>query len=206
MASTWDLWFPDVLVNATMAPDPLVRQAVCRAAREFLRTTKAWVEWLDASATVAGTGVEYDFDIPPQAELFRVDQATLNGTPLGVQSFRARNKDWTTDESSKSLISRDQVTYTLVGLFSAGDVVQVQATLIPTLKATGLPDFLANRYFEPIAEGAKAIVLMTLDTEFYKPDLAGMCRAKFVSAMNTHAVDAYLGHTTSVPRARPKWC
>jgi len=204
--ANWDLWFPDVLVHATAAPDPLVRQAVGRAAREFLRRTRAWCEWLDAGQTAAGTGVEYDFDIPPQSELFRVEKATLNGTPLHVQSYRQRPKDWTTDEGDKALVSRDQVSYNLVGLFSAGDVVQVQATLIPTLKATGIPDDLANRYFEAIAEGAKAIVLMTADTDYYKPDLASVSRSLFESVIHTHTADVFMGHTAEVPRARPKWC
>lgn len=204
--ATWDFWFSDVMVHAPTAPDPLVRQALCRASREFLRRTRIWTEWLEATTTTEGMGVEYDFELPTQTELLRIEQATLNGQPLKVQSFRQRAKDWNQyPDGEKALVSRDLVTYNLTGMFSAGDVVQVQASLIPSLRATGLPDYLANSYLEPIAEGAKAILLLT-PGEYFKPDMAGIARALFESYINENSVDAYRSHTNEVPRARTKWC
>jgi len=203
---TWDAWFPDVLVHAPFAPDPLVRQALCRASREFFRKTRAWVEWLDNEATATGVSSTHAFVLPTESELLRMEQATADGRPAHVQSFRQRTADWTRhEEGPQAVISRDLVNVELVGGIAAGVKVQVQASLIPTLDATGLPDHLANRFHEAIAEGAKAIVLMT-PGDFYKPDLASLAQAVFTAAINTHTVDAYMGHTAEVPRARPKWC
>lgn len=203
---TWDAWFPDVLVHAPSAPDPLVRQALCRASREFFRKTRAWVEWLDNEATATGVSSTHAFVLPTESELLRMEQATADGNPAHVQSFRQRTADWTRHEGGpQAVISRDLVNVELVGGIAAGVKVQVQASLIPALDATGLPDHLANHFHEAIAEGAKAIVLMT-PGEFFRPDVASVSQSAFMSAINSHAVSAYLGHTSEVPRARVKWC
>jgi hypothetical protein len=204
--ATWDAWFPDVLVHAPAAPDPLVRQALCRASRTFFRRTRAWMEWLDANATQAGTGREYDFEPPSQSELLRVERATVGGRPMEVQSYRDRSSDWATNpQGDRALVTRDLVTFVLTGDFGAGELVQVQASLIPKRNATGIPDHLADRYLEPIASGALSALLATPDVPFYKPDLAATYGLMFEQAINTATVDAYRGHTSQIPRASVKW-
>lgn len=205
--AAWDFWFPDVLVHAVNAPDPLVRQALCRAARDFFLRTRAWTQWLDVTTTNAGEGVEYDFDIPSQTELIRIERATRNGSPLLVQNYRQRPADWTQHaDGPQGVVTRDLVTYNLVGSFAAGDVVQVQASLVPSLRATGIPDPLANRYQEPLAHGALARLLLVPDTPYFKPDLAAFYRGLFETAVGADAFDAFRGHTNQVPRANVKWC
>lgn len=204
---TWDAWFSVVMVHAPSAPDPLVRQALCLASREFFRKTRAWVEWLDAEATTTTASEEHDFDLPPQTDLLRIEKATVDGRPIAVRSFRQWPADWVRhgQDGDGAVISRDLVSFNIVGGVQAGAKVQVQAAIIPSLTATGLPDHLANRFFEAITEGAKATLLMT-PGDFFKPELAALSQAIFTTAINSNAVDAYLGHTADVPRARPKWC
>lgn len=195
----------DVLAHVPGAPDPLVRQALCRSAREFLRRTRAWCEWLEPAATVAQG--EYDFDLPPQADLVRIERATLDGAPLAVQSYRQVPRDWTRgDGADQSLVSADMVTFRLTGLVTPGQRVQVQAALMPSATAAGVPDHLADRYLEPIAEGAKAQLMLTPNTSFYSADLAAVARMQFEAAVATHAVDVFRGHTNLTPRRRPLWC
>lgn len=204
--ATWDAWFPDVLVHAPAAPDPLVRQALCRAARDFLRRTRVWMVWLDPVPTVAGARVAYEFVLPAESQIVRVEQASINGRPLDVQSYRLRQADWTRyDDGEPAVVTRDLAEFILSGTAAAGDEVQVQVSLMPTLAATGIPDDLADRYLEPIARGALSVLLATPDVPFYKPDLAAAYGLMFEQAINTVAVDAYRGHTNEIPRARPKW-
>lgn len=203
---TWDAWFPDVLVHATSAPHPLVSQALCRSAREFFRRTRAWTEWLSTVSTTAGSSEEYTFVLPSGSQLVRIEKATRNGQPLHVGSYRQYPSDWTDpDGQSPALVSRDMVSFHLVGDFAAAEAVKAQVSLLPTLAATGIPDELADRYYEAIAEGAKAIVLMT-PGDFFKPDLAAVASVAFKAHINTEAVDAYRSQTNNVPRATPKWC
>lgn len=82
--------------------------------------------------------------------------------------------------------------------------LQAQVSLMPSRRARGIPDHLADRYLEPIAEGAKEILLLTPGS-FADPAAAGLARAKFDAAIAAHAVDAFMGHAGQVPRARVSW-
>lgn len=205
--AAWDFWFSRVKLHAPDAPDPLVNQALIDASRDFFRRSRAWMEWLDPAVSQAGTGIEYDFDLPSQTELVRIERATRNGNPLVVQSYRQKSRDWMRDQGGEqALVSRDMLSFALTGNFPAGDEIQVQVSLMPSLRAAGIPDYLATRYLIPIAEGAKAIVLMTPDAPYYKPDLAALAAAKFEEAIGDFSLSAYRGHTNQVPRASVKWC
>jgi hypothetical protein len=205
--TTWDAWFPDVTVHATTAPDPLVRQAICRASREFFRRTRAWMQWLDPIATTAGEGEEYAFVLPAESQIVRVERATTNGRPLPIESFRQIPVDWLRHpEGQRAIVTQDLQQYALVGLFAASESVQVQVSLMPQPGATGIPDDLADRHLEAIAEGAKSILFLTPNTEFFRPDLAGAARLLFEQGIGAASIDAYRGHTNQVPRASVKWC
>lgn len=204
--ATWDQWFPLVMVHARGAPDPLVNQALCRAAREFFKRTRVWTEWLAAETATGTFTSEYDFTLPAGSELVRIEQATVNGNALPVESYRQLLKDWTVHQvDGPSIISRDLVSFRLGGSFVAADSVQAQASLMPSVSATGIPDAYATRYQDAIAEGAKSILLM-VPGEFQRPDAAQYSRAMFDRAINEAAVDAYRSHTNNVPRSTPKWC
>ena len=205
--TTWDAWFPDVLVHVTTAPDPLVRQALCRASREFFRRTRAWMQWLDPIGTTAGEGQTYAFVIPAESQLVRVEQATAGKHPLPVESFRQIDRDWLEHpEGERAVVTQDLQQYALVGNFASAEAVQVQVSLMPQTGATGIPSYLADRHLESIAEGAKAILLLTPNTEFYRPDLAAAARMQFDRCIGAASLDAYRGHTNQVPRASVKWC
>lgn len=205
--TTWDAWLPDVLVHATTAPDPLVRQALCRASREFFRRTRSWMQWLEPTSTNAGEGQSYSFVLPAESQLVRVEQATANKMPLPIESFRQIDHDWLEHpQGERMLVTQDLKQYALVGSFASAETVQVQVSLMPQMAATGIPDYLAERHLEAIAEGAKAILLLTPSTEFYRPDLAAASRIMFERAIGLASFDAYRGHTNQVPRARVKWC
>lgn len=205
--AAWDFWFSRVKLHAPDAPDPLVTQALIDASREFFQRTRAWMEWLDPATSKAGASVEYDFDLPSQTELVRIERATRNGNPLVVQSYRQKQRDWSRDQGdAQTLVSRDMLSFVLTGNFPVGDEIQVQVSLMPSLRAAGIPDYLATRYLIPIAEGAKAIVLMTPDVPYTRPDMAAVSMAKFEEAIGCFSLSAYRGHTNQVPRASVKWC
>lgn len=205
--ASWETWFSRVRTHAPDVPDPLLVQALIDASREFFKESRAWMEWLDPAESRQGVSIEYDFDLPAQTEMVRIEQATRNGRPLVVKSYREPRKDWTRDpDMERCLVTRDLLTYVLTGDFPAGDVIQVQASLMPSERASGIPDHMATRYRTAIAEGAKALVLMTPDTNYYKPDQAALARAQFDSQIGSARFEAFRGLSNAVPRATPKWC
>lgn len=206
ITTTWDAWYPLVLPHARTAPYPLVDQAVLESARTFLKRTRAWMEWLDATPTQAGVSVEYWFELPARTEMVRLERATLNGVPLTVASYREQPTDWTTTQSGPAVVSRDLVAFNLLGHHPAAQSVQAQASLMPARDSTGLPSALASRFLDVIAEGAKGRLLLIKNTDFYAPDLAAVANAEFERGVGGHGYDVYRGHTGITPRARPKWC
>ena len=203
----WSTWFPDVLVHVPGAPDPLVTQALNRAAREFFRRTRAWMAWLDPATTAAGENLEYDFDLPADADVVRLERATVGGTPLPVMPWRQVKADPARhDAGERGLVSGDLLTFRLPGLFAAGAQVQALVSLMPTLAAAGLPDELADRYREAIAEGARAQLLATASAPFHDAKAATVAQLAFERGIAQHAVDAFRSHTSQMPRAAVAWC
>ena len=201
----WSAWFPDVLLHAPGVPDPTAEHAIARSAREFLRRTRAWVEWLDPFSATEARAQEADFDLPTRSEVVRIERATRNGDSIEVRSYRELEADWTRHGDAQEVVSRDLRILTLTGAWAAGEQVQVQVSLMPAINATGLPDEIAQRHFEAIAEGAKARLLATPAASFYNKAEAARATAAFESAVNKTAVDAWRGHTNNMPRATVRW-
>ena len=176
------------------------------AAIEFLRRTRAWVEWLDPVTSIAGLS-EYDFDLPADADVARVERATLGGNSVQILSFRDAPHDWTRkDMADQGLVSRDRKTFRLGNAVAAGLLIQVQVALVPSRLASGLPDDLFERYNAEISAGALSRLLVIPGTPFYATDMAMFKKNEFDAAINALAVDAWRGHTGNTPRARLRLC
>ena len=205
--ATWSAWFPDVLVHVPGAPNPTIEVALCRAAREFFRRTRAWMAWLDPATTLAGDNLEYDFDLPADTDVVRLERATVGGTPLGLMPWRQIKADPVQhDVGERGLLSGDLLAFRLPGTFAAGEQVQALVSLMPTLAAADIPDELADRYREVIAEGAKAQLLVIPSTTFHNPPAAAIAKAEFERGIAQHAVDVFRSHTSQMPRAAVAWC
>lgn len=204
---TWDAWLPDVLVFAHTAPDPLVISAARTASREFFRRTRVWVEWLDPVPVASGGQFyAYDFDLPLESELVRVEQATADGNRIDVSSLRQLPADPSRQaHAGRAIVTGDVVGFQVLSGVGTGSSVQVLASLMPSLASRGVPDHLGARFHEAISHGIKAHVLK-VPGEFMNADLAMLSRSEFEAAINAHAVEAFMGHTRQIPRLRPTWC
>lgn len=201
----WSAFLPDILTFAIGCPQPVAEAKTRQAAIEFFKRTRAWVEWLDPVTSMAGA-VEYDLDLPTGSDVVRVEKSTVDGTPIDITSYRDAPYDWTRlDLESQGLVSRDLKTFRLGQAVAADLTIQVQVVLTPSRASIGIPDDLFDRYVDDIVHGARYRVLMTPDTPFYKPELAGTEKSLFDAAIATNSVDAWRGQTANTPRARVKF-
>lgn len=202
----WAVFLPEVLTLAIGCPIPLAEVKIRQAAIEFFQRTRSWVEWLDPVTSEEGL-IDYDLVIPTESDVARIERSTIDGKPIEIISYLAAPYDWTLqDLDSQGLVSRDLKTFRLGQSVAADLTIQVQVALTPSRTSTGIPDDLYDKYVDDIVHGARYRVLMTPDTPFYRPDLAGVEKALFESAINTNAVDAWRGQTANTPRARVKFC
>lgn len=198
----WSDFLPELITFATGCPNPTAESKTRQAAIEFFRRTRAWTEWLDPVTSIAGA-VEYDFDVPTGADVTRVERATVAAKPIAVLSYRDATYDLARkDLSEQGLVSRDRKTFRLGQAVAAGQLIQVQAALIPSRASTGIPDDLFDRYVDEIAHGARARILSIPGTPFYNPDMAMLEDAAFASSMAKNSVDAWRGHTANTTHSR----
>jgi len=162
--------------------------------------------WLDAVTVSAGTRT-YDLDLPQDAQVVRMEKATVNGQPLDVMSITQLNTDIDTDPIDKpGLTTVDRSTFTVTEGYPDGAQIKVRVSLMPTRSAYGIPDELFYRYSEDIVQGAKAKLMLYPNTDFYNEKLAFIAAAEFESAINNKAVDVWRGGTGKTPRARLRLC
>ena len=203
----WSAFLPELLTVATGCPIPVAESKTRQAAIEFFRRTRAWVEWLEPVTTISNSLAEYGMEAPLGADVVRIEQATLDGNPFSVSSSRDVAQDLERQAMTDlQLVSRDLKTFRLGGLPMAGRVIRVQAALIPSRSAKGLPDDLFDKYADDIAHGARHRILSIPGTDYYNPDVFMLEQSRFEAAIATKAVDAWRGLTHNTPRSRVTFC
>ena len=181
----WKHLFPDVMPAVPAVSEPMAEHHIRRATQDFCRRTRAWREKLDPVLTVEGARV-YDLDMPPFAELVRLESATLAGEVLEVwrAGFGAR--------CGRYIATPDGKTVELQFAHGAGLALVVDASLMPANNAAGFESPIFDRYDEVIATGA--IARLTGDE---------MKAAQFESRCNAIKTDLWRGMAATRPRARP---
>lgn len=204
--AVWSDLYPELLIAAPGASDPTLDRALVTAAQEFYRRTRTWRQWLAPVNVLAATR-GYTLTLPTTTNVVRLEQAKKNGTPFPIFSGRSVDVDLSTQQWSESgLVSLDRRTITLTRELPAGDVIMIEASLMPDLDATGISDDDLDQYGRDIAHGAKAILLSQNRMPWADPAGAAEARARFEVAIGCKSWDSYRGMTNGVPRARPKWC
>jgi hypothetical protein len=203
-ASNWDVFMPDTLVFAPSAPDPYVRQALCRAARELCQRTYVWREWVACVKAVSPVS-QYSFTLPTDSELIRFEKVTLDGVPVDVIDWKAGWRDPVTyaADNEKAATSNDLVTFTLSGGEVTG-TVKAFVSLMPSRLAATAPELLVG-YLETIAHGAAAILCATPGAMFENKDVARRMRDAFEDDIGSAGADTFRGQRGQQPRSAVNW-
>lgn len=203
--ASFDQWAPELLLAAPTAALPLVHQCVNRAARTFLRKTRAWQEWLEPTEIDSVALTEYSFDVPMGAEIVRLERATLDGQELLLANARDLPADPLRYDAGVTpyLVSSDLRNFTVTARKQGR--AQAFVALMPSLRANQLPDHIANLYHDAILQGAKAELLNTQGTEYYKPDQAAVALAFFTRSMDEYGTEVWRSSTGRVSRGRTRW-
>lgn len=202
---SWASFYPDVLIHVPAAPDPLIDQELRRAASEYFRRTRAWVEWLPSITTDAATRT-YGLDIPAGATVVALERAALDGTPIDILIWRESPTD---PEAAASGVlgigSRDRMDITIEKTPADGQALSVQVSLMPSRTATGLPDHLFEQHADAIRAGALSRLLLLPGQPYSNPAMAAVHRQTYEVELASAAVHAYRGETNITPRRRPTW-
>jgi len=205
--ASWDNWMGELVLAAPNAPVPLIHMCLNRASRKFLRETRAWQEWLEPTEVSGDDFKEYTFEFPQGAELLRLERATLNGRDLELSRSRDLPSDpWRHAQRGCAYLVSTNLRDFTVGAHGGSGQVQVYAALLPSTRATSVPDNVGTLYHEAIREGAKAELLNTNGTTYYSPDQAAVSLALFNQAIADAADDVRRSNTPKGSRGRVRWC
>jgi hypothetical protein len=204
----WSDIYPLVLPAAPGAADPALDQALRGAAREFYERTRIWRPWLAAITTV-GTTRQYDLTLPAEANMVRIEQATLNGEPFAVLRADEAGVDLAAHEGPQTgvmALLSDLSKVVLARVLPPGSVLRLQVSVMPSEAATGVSDPDLAQYARGIAEGAKELLMLQPNRAWSNPAMASDARDRFERAMSKVAWRRHLGGASTVPRRRIKDC
>lgn len=201
--ATWADFYPFVRPSAAGCPAPLLDKELREAAREFLRRTRLWREWLEPVAARQAVR-DYDIEVPQGTAVVRVERATVNAMPLELLSHNVIGMDYERRVAEQGgVTTRDRVAFTLLRPLPAGAAIALEASLMPGRRSSGVPDDVFEQHVEAIAAGARARLLVM--PEFLNVEGAAIASARFEEAVRVTAVQAWRGFTGKTPRSRVNW-
>lgn len=214
MAKAWSYWLPDLLPHVAGCPVLLAEHELLRAAQVFFRETRAWQETVPSlSVTVAGGGSITITNPDAGHELVRIENAWLDGIPLGVTTAddldAAMGDDWTTHTGTPSHIY--QITPGVAMLYpkpiaDSATGLKVRVSVCPSDAATSVPDEMAVKFRDAIASGAKARLMIYPDKPWTNTAMAPIHAASFEAATGRGNVTAARSNGQARKPASPKWC
>lgn len=194
----WTAWFDEVRVPK--APAQVVQNAVRDAARELCTKGKVYLLDSDPIDMVAGTK-EYPWTKSgyTDVEVIEIWQALFNSyelTPFTREQLKTKWASWPNLVGTPEVYLRLRPSVIRLVPYPAQNstaALIVWAYLRPVRTATGISSEFGERYYNAIAKGALAKLLMRKGTPYYDPQLGSAERREFEVAMGEANLAAELG-------------
>jgi hypothetical protein len=161
VATSWDAYLPEVMLDVPGCPDSVAINAVKQAAIEFCNQSRIWREQLTDLSTAQGTP-DYSLVglVPADSEVLAVHKVQHDDLSKPLSTIAKQHLDryrlTSTEEKPYYFNGDDPMTLRLYPTPDAVYTLLVWASLKPTRASTEGPEFLYNNWLEPIAHGAKA--------------------------------------------------
>lgn len=209
----WSAWLPDLLPHVPGCPTVVAEHELRRAAQAFFQQTRAWQVILPAVAVAAN---QAEVDVTPTdttLDLVRVQAAAYDGKPLGKQTAEDLDAEFSDDWTAHTGTPGDyiQLTPNVLRLYPVPTVaattgVKVRAAVAPSHTSTGLPDDLADRFWDEMHAGAKARLMLYPGKPWTNTELAAVYGQAFTNMVATATAAAARAYGQARIPARVKWC
>lgn len=176
-----DDFLPDVWTNARAVPEPVAIRLVREAAIEICRSSKAWRDTAEVEVdNLDGEGTP-TFD---DAQIHTIDAAWFNSTnklePKTPQWLDENVADWDTNTETvtPSYITQLQPNTFRLAPRALG-TVKLRVVLLPSVRASTLPQFLRDIHATQIGRGAAGRAMLMPATDYANPQLGAALVAEF---------------------------
>lgn len=200
----------DVLPFLAADPsDPFTEAMIKRAAIEFCKESWVWKHVCDAQDVTVSEGT-YDLDIPNASSVATVMDVLLSGVPLEAKEIGWLNANvptWLTDAATPRYYTQtepEKLMLAPVPSETTAGALTVTVALQPSQSASGLPEWIFNKFPYEITDGALAKLMLVPGKPW--TDLAGGVdrRAKFEAAIANARAMAVTGLGRAANRTSPQ--
>lgn len=190
----------DVITQIPTAPDFVITRALNRTTRRFCDATTAF-RHKELIASVPVGQATFTFSPPDQTAVAAVHLVTWGGKKLApvTEKHLAAIGDKRATGRPDYFIWKEGGEIRLHPTPQNADEVVVEMSLRPTLAATSIPDWFADKYYETLIAGTCAELSRTPDTEYHNPQLFSVMEAYYNAGVVEAKKEAY-GADRSVPR------
>lgn len=199
--TTWDAWDDDVLPDVPGVTAPFARHQVKLAAIEFCK--RAWVWLVDQGPiSIAATQNDYDWEAPTGTDVARALQVWLEKRrllPKTRNELSAIFGDYMRAEGPAQYFVADVPTKLIIVPRPNNTSfygVTAKVAIAPKRSATGMDSTVYDRYFDDIAKGAKARLLVMARKPWTDAARGLDLRQEFEDAMasaKTDVIRSYAG-------------
>lgn len=189
----------DVVPHLAADPsEPVTVNAIKNAAIEFCKKSWVWREYADPVSTKANVAA-YDLEPQSSADIAAVVSARLNGFALTASrqdELDEQLPDWQTKPGTPKKYT--QVDTTQILLAPMPDVASPKGLILsfalqPLRSADELPDWIATQYWEGIAMGAVAKLMLMTGKPWSDPKTGLDKRNQFENAIGEARDDVLRG-------------
>ena len=180
-----DYFLPYLLIELPGVSDPLLKQALVRAAIDFCQRSQVWQEVAEPIVLVDGQS-DYDIDAPVGAQVYLLRDAWVGAQPLRPLTLQRQQLELAQDPSQSSTVpthfrssaDRQSLTvYPVPKLPTAS--LRVKACFVPKASATVLPDLLGDRYLMAVCAGVKSALMAIPGQAWSNPALSAYYHSQF---------------------------
>lgn len=222
----------EVRAGAPGAADEVITEYLGKSAREFCRRTAAW-RTACAPVTIKAAEAEYPFTFPPETLPLRPVEANYQAPtatvprPIGIVTddqlrdgggggysvdtfgFLGGGVDWRTRTGSPRAVYHDENNlrirlFPIPTTTDAGGMLRLWFSLLPQRGVEELPEWMADRYFEALADGAKALLLMIPKRNWSDATRGEFHQERFNKAVLAAQVERAQGFTNAPLTVQPR--
>lgn len=202
MPAAWSSWLPDLLPQLPGCPDVIAEHEVKRAAQEFFERSRAWAVTLDAENVLAG---ELEMTLSPNSgqEIVAVRQVWLNDNELSPETADCLSEEMSASWQSHTgvpaaYLQNSPSSIRFYPVPDARATVTVRVAVKPSESAKNIPDEIASRFRNTIAQGAKGRLMLYVGQPWSNPEFG----VKFEAAFNEAIDKARYKSATNDGKAR----
>ncbi len=207
----WSGFYDYVLPEVTGVSTDLVDIYLRRAAIEFCEETSVYIADHDPVSLIKGIA-EYDLETPElETDIVLVKKAWVESTPLDYISqdtLNQRRTYWPSEEASRPTAFTQQTQTSLIvypkPTESVRNGLKMKVVLRPSLKSTGIVDWMATKYIQEISDGAKAMLMAMANKPWSMPDGAATYRAQFEAGKTRATIEGLRSFTRASQQVQLK--